>query len=165
MLTVTEPRARELDGVRDEVRQDLPHPPRIGVRDQGVVPRDAQLEGLVARRRGRLPHHLVDERAEVDGAAGELELARLERREVEDVVDERAQVLAALPDDRQRLARVLAERPVDLALQDVREAEDGVERRAQLVAQPREERRALAVHRGGLLEVRPVACAPPRRSG
>ena len=77
--------------------------------------------------------------AEIDRLGTEVELAGLDLREIEHVVDELQQVAAARQDVAEELL-VLRRRRIDLAVvQQLGEADDRVERRAQLVRHVREE--------------------------
>ena len=95
-----------------------------------------------------------DERGQL---LAERALSRLDAGEVEDVVDDPEQMLAARMDVVEiGLVGLVADRPEHLAAHQVGEAENGVERRAQLVA-----------HRGQELRLRHVGRlgAPPRLVG
>ena len=81
--------------------------------------------------------HGAEHRRELEGPRRELHLASLDLGEIEHVVDEHQQVLAAPLDDLD--AFLLVGREVFRALEDLREAEDAVQRGAQLVAHAREE--------------------------
>ena len=101
--------------------------------------------------------HSSADMGELDRLLLELVAARLDAREVEDLVDEVEEVLARGVDVGDILLVVgHVERPEHLRLHHLGEAEDGVERRAQLVAHGRQEARLGEV---GLLG------APPRLVG
>ena len=76
--------------------------------------------------------------------------ARLDLREVQDVVDEREEVAARGQDVLSVLGLLLVERTEHLLAQDLREADDGVERRAELVGHVGQELGLVAV---GFLEL------------
>ena len=152
------PLVRELDRVADEVGQDLPHAPGVGVGDHAGLPLHAERDRLAAEKHLRLADHLVREDGEVDLRARELELSALDRAELEDVVDELEEVRAGAADLLDLLARVRREWAVDLGDQDVGEAEDGVERAPELVAHGGQERGALAIRGRRAREV--VAVGP-----
>ena len=85
----------ELHGVRQEVHEDLLHLPLIGV-DRA----DARFD-VLRKRDGMLRRALADERdrttdgvGDGEGRALELEPARFDLRQIEDVVDERELMLA-----------------------------------------------------------------------
>ena len=85
---------------------------------------------------------LVEDRRKVDRLLAQLVAPRLDARQVEDLVDEHQQVLAARVD----VLRIFLVGRYDmgaeqLGLHYLGEAEDGVERRAQLVAHRGEEAR------------------------
>ena len=96
--------------------------------------------------------HIVGDIAERHGGEVELELARLDLGEIEEVVDERQEMRAAGVDVLHVAAVFLV---VDLAEaaepHHFREAHDGVERRAQLMADAGEEHALCAARRLGLL--------------
>ena len=81
----------------------------------------------------------------------QLRLARLELRDVEQVIDQRQQVLSVLGDDVHVLTLVAGQRAAVTFEQQLRKAEDRVQRGAQLVAHVGEEL--------GLVLVRPVQLA------
>ena len=64
----------------------------------------------------------------------EPELARLDLRQVEDIVDEREQMLAVRPDVLQDLLRLVRHVAVDAVEKHLRVAENRIQRRAELVA-------------------------------
>ena len=124
----------ELDGVADEVDEDLAQAggvgdePRRGARvdDRGEV------EALVAELAGGDEvDHGLDEAAQLEGVVLELELVGLDLGEVEDVVDEGEQRVAGAAQGLDEVALVAAEGGVE---QQAGHADDGVHRRADLVA-------------------------------
>ena len=137
----------ELDGVVDEVRQDLAEAERVAQQMLGNLRRDVgeELQALVVRllrgeRRDRADHFVEPEVRRLD-----LQLARLDLREIEDVIDDAEQRRAGVVD----LAHVVALLGIERRLQrEVREADDGVHRRANLVAHVREE---IRLRLGGVL--------------
>ncbi len=104
---------------------------------------DLQRESLAPRTHADHLLDRVDRSREREGRLVQHQLAGLDLRDRQDVVDEPEQVLTALDDDVHALLRLAPERPV--ARQELREAEDRVERRAKLVAHRRQERRLGAV--------------------
>jgi hypothetical protein len=129
----------ELDRVREQVEDDLAEPAlvaedRLG---QAVAQRVGQLDALPRRGRGHDVEGALDRGPERERLGLEVDLARLDLREVEDVVDDREQRVAARPD---RLGEVALLR-VELGLeQEPAHADDRVHRRPDLVAHRRQER-------------------------
>ncbi len=126
-------RLGELDRVREQVGEHLAQPPAIAAHRGGDVLVDPgeQLEAAVVRLRGEHLADVLDGRAQVEVVHVELELAGLDLREVQDVVDHPEQRLAGARGGLGLLALVVAE----LGLQQQLEHPDhAVERRADLVA-------------------------------
>ncbi len=149
ILSRISPSLGELDGVVDQIGEDLAEAQRVAAQLLGNGRRHIgeELEPLVVRllgsERGDRADHLVD--LEVGGL--DVQLAGLDLREVEDVVDDREQRCAGVVD----LADVVALLGVERRLQSqVREADDGVHRRADLVAHVGEEH---GLHLGGFLSL------------
>jgi hypothetical protein len=91
---------RELHGVGDEVQQDLSQARRVG-RDalrQRSAPVEVEGEALGDRARAHEVGHLGNEDDRRAGDLLERHLARLDLRQVEDVVHDRQQVLAVAAD-------------------------------------------------------------------
>jgi hypothetical protein len=125
---------RELDGVAEQVQENLAELPLIGD-DRGgqssgglEAERQAALHGAHARD----VTDVAQERVEVELCRIELELARLDLGEIQHLADQVEQVLAAALDRRHPLGTRGAE--IGVALQQLCVAEDPVQRRAQLVA-------------------------------
>ena len=103
MRSVTPPLAGELDGVAHDIAEDLAHPATVG-EGHGAIADDADLERLRLGGDARLAYHLLPDRTRRRIILQlRRELAGLERRQIEDVVDQRAQVLTAIAHDRQIL--------------------------------------------------------------
>ena len=145
-------RRRELHGVRQQVQQHLAQPLRIAAHDgrqHGVrAPEEGQplRAGAERDRAHRLEHQV----AQIERRVVQLELARLELAEVEDVVDDRLERRAAVPRRLEVVARLGVER---VAEREFGVAHEAVDRRPDLVAHVREEF-ALRTDRGQ----RGVAC-------
>ena len=125
---------RELDGVREEVEQDLAQALLVGGdhQRQGLGPGEAEVEGGALRLEPDHVDDLVEEVGEPDLVAVDLEPPRLHARDVEEPVDQARQVLGRAPDHPDA---VLARgRDAGVALEQLRVAEHGVEGRAQFVA-------------------------------
>ena len=125
----------ELDGVGEQVDQDLAQPLAVGRDDlrHGFRPDVVEGEALGLRLR---PEHLDDvgeELVEVDLVALELQAAGLDLGDFEQAVDEAGEMLGAPPDDVD--AALLFGRNRGVALQNLGVAEDRVERRPEFVAQ------------------------------
>ena len=156
---------RVLDAVGEQVEQDL-------VELRGVGPHRRQLGGQEGRDAdalvlgARFDHRQdVEERgAQVDGLEVELELAGLDLRQVEDVVDQVEEGLAVGEDALDEPLLLLVELAGHAAEEHVAVADDRGERRAQLVTHGRHEVALelvevgeLAVLAGELLGVADVA--------
>jgi hypothetical protein len=81
-------RLGELAGVAQQVQQDLAQPHVVGVNRADLVG-TVQLERVLVLlgERPRRAEHLVDDRPDRHALEGEIHLARLDLREIEDVVD------------------------------------------------------------------------------
>ena len=139
---------RELHGIREKVEDDLPHPPFVARDDVDV--RDGREVHTHHAVRRPFAHHddaalerfLQGERRDV-----QLELARLDLGEVEDVVDQRQQVVSGREDVLDVLLLLLVEVAEHPLAQYLREPEDRVERGAELVGHVREELRLVLARR------------------
>ena len=141
---------RELDRVADEVEQHLAQPPGVAAqrrRQRGGDTHD-ELEALALRRAGHQRAGLLDALDEVEVHALEHQLALLDARVVEHVVDDGAQ-RAPRAADHLREA-LLARRQIG-GEQQLRHAQHAVERRSDLVAHRGEELRLGRVGRVGVL--------------
>ena len=131
---------RELHRVREEVEEDLPEPPLVGMDGGGERRREVGGEGepfrvgLDAGEGGDGP----EEVGEAERRGPHLELARLDLGEVEHVVDEAEEVVPAPLDHVDARAVLVGEGLV--AAEELGVAEDAVERCPELVAHLGEER-------------------------
>ena len=131
----------ELDGVGDQIEQDLQDQLAVGARDHLIGAGferdlDSALQRLGLAHADALARHLD----KIDLALLEGELVRLGLGEIQDVVDDREKVIAAGGDVLDVGGIVLvAERTEGLPVHDVREADDRVQGRAQLMAHIGEE--------------------------
>ena len=127
------PTGGELHRVAQQVQQDLlqPHAVATHVLRGGGVDMQLQLHLVGGRTVGHHGHHALQ--AGLQGEVGrvELDLARLDLREIEDVVDHLQQMLAGIGDLAQVVQLAGTER---LTPQQVRKAQHRIERRADLVA-------------------------------
>ena len=101
------------------------------------IDQEGELEPLARRRLGDQVERRLDARAQVERMPLQLQAAGVDLREVEDVVDDAEQRLAARADDLGELA--LARRQVGVE-QQAAHADHRVHRRADLVAHRRQER-------------------------
>jgi hypothetical protein len=129
------PNFRELDGVPDEVEQHLGQPPLVAspggqVRSNGGL----EDEPLLGRQGFHLGDHGVDHFRQRVVGERELELAGLDLGEVEDVVDQPEEVLAAPVDPPHHIAGLRGQVAVDPVDQELGVPQDRVERCAELVA-------------------------------
>ncbi len=128
------PRA-ELDRVGEQVESDLPNFAGVGDHRPGRLARvEAQLHRVRLREGGDGDEKIPDEHGELDGLELQLQLSRLDLREVENVVDELQQVRPGeiRPADAGNL--LLVQRTVDVVEKKGRVPENRVDRGAQLVA-------------------------------
>ena len=141
----------ELDGVGDQVQQHLLELARVG--QHHACGRGLRADGEVLLRRQRLDERerLRDDRLHRHLLQPKLHLTGLDLRQVEDVVDQAKQVLAAGVDlgEEPLLSRAVELRFLRVEHQ-LREADDGVQRSPQLVAHVREEH---ALVLAGVLEL------------
>src|SRR5205823_8356541 len=124
----------EFDRVAQQVQQHLLELGAIG-EDPPDLGRDGGAE-LQLFRLGQRPDAfdtLGNQRLDLDLATVQLRLARLELRDVEQVIDQRQQVLSVLGDDVHVLTLVAGQRAAVTFEQQLRKAEDRVQRGAQLV--------------------------------
>src|ERR1700674_1772974 len=128
-------RRRELDGVRQQVVEDLLE--LVLVCNQQRIDRlnaRADLDVLLHRQRPHHVEHLADGGVDPELFVDQVHAARLDLGQVEDVVDEGQQVLAAVIDVVQTvMALFLGDLSGEVVPKQLRESEDGVEWRAQFV--------------------------------
>jgi len=147
-----------LDGVGDQVDQDLGEPLFVGVHRQGRV--GAVLDDPDRAFGGDRSHQLaalLDERTDQDRLNRQAQVTRFDPGDVDELVDEREQMTPGAEDSLDGVAVFGAEFG---HLEELREAEDGVQRGAQLVARAGQER---VLGPGGchyLIHGRCQLCAP-----
>ena len=148
---------RELQGVADEVRQDLPDAPRIAPQALGDSRRDVadQLDPCRLGARGQQVGDVLQSFAQAEVGHLDRHLARLDLGKVEDVIDDRQQRFAAAPD---RFGVVALVRRQPGFQQKPGHADDAVHGRADLVAHVRQEL-GLRPRRGFRLVARPFQLA------
>ena len=162
------PLVRELDGVADQVDEDLLEAHRIGLDPlrYGGLGGELELEELLVRLPAQELLHAREHLRQRARLPGDPHLARLQLGQVQDVVDQAQEVVGAATDVADPRLLLLA---IDIGpAQQLGVADDRVHRRAELVAHVGEElalvpvRRPLARH--GLLEVAgdDLALALPR---
>ena len=123
----------ELDGVVDEVGQDLTEAQRVAEQLLGNrgSDMDQELEPFLVRLLGRERGDRADHLVELEIGGLDVELAGLDLGEIEDVIDDAEQRRAGVVD----LADVVALLGIKRRLEgEVRETDDGVHGRADLVA-------------------------------
>ncbi len=124
----------------DQVGEYLAQP--AGVADlrlgQAGVDVARQLDALLVRAAGQQDHHVLDHLARIEALFFEFQLAGLDFREVEDVVDDRQQRLPGVVDGLREALLLVRQRGVE---QEFGHAEDAVHRRADLVAHVGQEAR------------------------
>jgi hypothetical protein len=137
---------RELDGVGQQVDEDLAHARGVAHQRLGraVLDQVGQVQVLLQRARRHQVERVLHAAAQVEGLLLDLELADVGLRVVEDVVDDLQQRLAAGADGAGEVALVLRHRRVQ---QQRGHADHRIERRADLVAHVGQEQ-ALGARRG-----------------
>ena len=141
----TPPVRRELDGVREQVEKHLLHLARVGLDEIDVRcdverHRDAVAAGALPDHRDAVLERL-DEGETVDV---ELHPAGLDLREIEDVVDQREEVLPRAQHVVQVFSLLGVDRPEHLLDEGLGESDDRVQGSPQLVRHRREEFRLVA---------------------
>ena len=139
----------ELDGVADEVDQDLPQPGDVADQDlgDGVIHDVGQVE-LLLRRLGRQQvQRFLDAGVEFEGMMLQFELAGLDLGEVENVVDDGQQRIGAAAGGLDVIALLVGQFGVE---QQRGHADDAVHGRADLVAHVGQE---LGLGERGFLEL------------
>ncbi len=129
---------RELDGVADEIDQNLTQASRIAAdfRRHVRIDRADQFQALGVRTRGADFDRLFDGFAQTEIDALEFELAGFDLGEIENVVDDLQQRFGGMPDG---LRQVPLPRRQLGRLQQLRHADDPVHRGADLMTHAREE--------------------------
>ena len=124
---------RELDGVREEVVEHLREAALVAHERRGHAGAHlhAQLHALLARLHREEACRVAQAGGHVEGARTERHLARLDLREVQDVVQEAHQALAAAPDGAHVGLLVVVEGRLG---EEVGVADDAVHGRADVVA-------------------------------
>ena len=130
----------ELHRVRHQVDEHLPQPRRVAAQRGGEadVPVHEQLEVARLRGLGEQADDVLEQQAEVEVDGLELELARLDLREVEDVVDDPEQPVGRSLHPTRVATLLGVQRRIE---QQLGQADHRVHRRADLVAHRREELR------------------------
>src|SRR5689334_3340891 len=134
------PPVGELHRVRQQVQQDLTHLRAIGIEGwtlQADV--DDELQRFLPDHRLDLLRDLGDDITELDVLEMQRHLARLDLCEVEDVVDEREEMLGGGPPAAQRVTLPIVDVTEDTIDQKGGIADQRVDRRSQLVRHAREE--------------------------
>ena len=127
----------ELDGVADQVVEDLPQPQGVAEQGAGQFRRErrAQAQALVLGRQGEQFQYVAEQFGQVERVLFQFQPAGLDLGRVEDVVEQAQQGLRGRPHLFQVL--VLARRQFGVQHQ-MGQPEDGVHRRADLVAHVRQ---------------------------
>ena len=126
---------RELDGVGQQVDQDLAQPLLVGIDHdrQHRRPLEDEIDALGGGLQAEHADQLVEELAEANLVARQIQPAGLDLGDVEHAVDQAGQMIGAAADDADLVARL--RRQAGVLLQQLRVAEDRVQRRAQFVAE------------------------------
>src|SRR5688500_12321156 len=143
--------ATELGGVREQIEQDLPHAAGIAD-DRFRIPIDVELERsrVFIGQGADGNEEILDGSGERDGLERELDLSRLDLREVEHVVHELEQMVRRLVRSLQPVRLLFVEWAVDVVEQQRVVADDRVDGSPKLVAHRRVEPVA---SRHGMLEL------------
>ena len=101
----------ELHGVAEQVDQDLPQARHVADDRFGRIRIDdvGQVQALLGSARGQQIERALDALAQVEGLILQFEPVRLDLREVEDVVDDREQRIAAVADRFDKLLLLLVQ--------------------------------------------------------
>src|SRR6266542_214986 len=129
----------ELRGVRREVHEDLAELVVVRLDDELAGDLRDHLDRLLADEEPRERRHLVQECGDVDGPDRDLHPARLELREVEDVVHGAAERRRRAEQQRDLRAHLLEVPPVARHPHELRDHRDRADRRAELVRRVGEE--------------------------
>ena len=139
----------EFAGIGQQVDQNLRQAVGVGSEHERIdIAIEAPLDTLLTRM-GRGHQHMLADLHDLLRSIVEPDLAAFERRNVENVVQQREQHLGVVHHDSAVLGALLLRQL--LALHERREAHDGVERRADLVAHVGQKRRFEHVRLLGLL--------------
>ena len=128
----------ELDRVREQVQEDLAQARHVADDRRGspVAEHVCQVEALLGGPRRHEVERPLDAFPEVEGLRLQIEPPRLDLREVQDVVDDGQERVAALADDLGIFALLVAQRGVQ---EEPAHPDDGIHRRPDLVAHRRQE--------------------------
>ena len=150
--TRTSPLLGELQGVGDEVAQDLRNLALVGVqhRPSPPAPRRPATRRVVGQQRPQHAAQGAEQGRRLELLRPEDHFAGLDLGQVEQVVDQLRQVLGRLADEVDLLLLLGRQVAVDAVQQDAGQRQDRVERRAELVAHVGEEAR---LHLRGPAEV------------
>ena len=127
----------ELDGVAHQVGQHLAEPLAVAEQMDGMERRRAEdLQPLAVGHRGETLDQILQQQIQIEGAAFQLQLARLDLREVEDIVDDGQQVFPRAPHDAHEAPLLLIQ---CRGAEEICHADDAVEGGADLMAHHRQE--------------------------
>src|SRR6266850_622299 len=137
----------ELDGVVEQIEHDLGKCPAVGADHNLLGGRaDQQLEALAFGQRSKRGDNILKQGPARRGLEIELDLPCLNLGQIEQIVDQREQVLRAGLNSAELLVLIRVQRPGQLHEQRPGEADDRIERRAQLMAHGGE-KAVLRLHR------------------
>ncbi len=143
---------RELDGVAQQVVQDLLQAPAIGVqrRRQAGGHRDGERQILLARQRIEHPPQVLDHRLQGHRLVVHLLLAGFDARQIQHLVDQGQKIFAGGVDGPGELDLLVGEVARGVLGQQVRQQQHAVQRRAQLVRHVGQELRLVRADSGQL---------------
>ncbi len=126
----------ELDRVGQQVTQHLAQPLLVGEQVDGGVGgrRDLEVQAAGSGQRAERGFDVVEQVTQLERLGGDVHLAGLDLRQVQDVVDQLQQVGAGRVDDGRVLDLLGGQVPVRVLRQQLREDQQRVQRRTQFVA-------------------------------
>ncbi len=131
----------ELGGVAEQVEEDLLHPCHIGMHlAERIGATQLQCVVVSLEQRADGAGHIVDQCGYVEGLQIQLDLAGLDLGEVEDIVDQREQVIAGRANLIEVGEEIVVAAGTGPHLEQLAITEDRRQGRAQLVAHIRQER-------------------------
>ena len=126
---------REFDGVRQQIDQDLAQPLFVGIDHDGQHrrPLEDEIDALGGGLQAEHADELIEEFAQANLVARQIQPAGLDLRDIENAVDQPGQMIGAAADHAHLVARLGLQARV--LLQQLGVAGDGIQRRAQFMAQ------------------------------
>ncbi len=131
----------EFERVGQQVLEHLLEPLKVGVDRLRAFRRDVDLEHQLLFLRDMLEHEpdVLDQAIQRHGLGPDIDMSRLDLREIENVVDEGQQIVARRLDGLGEVDLFLAQIPLGIVGQQLGEDQRGIQRRAQFMAHIGEE--------------------------